>query len=104
MHEPMTMSSGVGVRSEISTTGIPVDRILHRMVTCLKSLSAAATPSSFFLPARHTLQKGWPGTVRIDKKAIGVRTAEALLARAAGRRLDQTVIDVGFELIERQST
>lgn len=43
-------------------------------------------------------------TVRIDKKAIGTQAAEALLARAAGKILDKKVIDVGFELVGRQST
>ncbi|QEI09469.1 LacI family DNA-binding transcriptional regulator [Pigmentiphaga aceris] len=42
-------------------------------------------------------------TVRIDKKAIGTRTAEAFISRAAGDDSAEKVIDVGFELIERES-
>lgn len=42
-------------------------------------------------------------TVRIDKKSIGTRTAEAFIARAAGKVSDEKVIDVGFALIERES-
>ncbi|SNS57978.1 transcriptional regulator, LacI family [Noviherbaspirillum humi] len=43
-------------------------------------------------------------TVRIEKKAIGIQAAEALLARAVGRALERKVIDVGFELVARAST
>jgi LacI family gluconate utilization system Gnt-I transcriptional repressor len=43
-------------------------------------------------------------TVRIDKKSIGIRTAEAFIARAAGKESDAKVMDVGFALIERESS
>jgi LacI family gluconate utilization system Gnt-I transcriptional repressor len=43
-------------------------------------------------------------TVRIDKAAIGTRAADALIACAAGRPLENKIIDVGFELLTRHST
>ncbi len=43
-------------------------------------------------------------TVRIDRPAIGRKAAEALLARINGEEVAEKVIDVGFELIEREST
>jgi LacI family gluconate utilization system Gnt-I transcriptional repressor len=43
-------------------------------------------------------------TVRIDKKAIGTRAAEAVIASAAGKPVQPKVTDVGFELVQRQST
>ena len=43
-------------------------------------------------------------TVRIDRPAIGRKAAEALLARIEGQSVAEKVIDVGFELIGREST
>lgn len=43
-------------------------------------------------------------SVRIDKRAIGVRAAQALIARIEGRPLTSHVVDVGFELVERGTT
>jgi len=43
-------------------------------------------------------------TVRIDRVAIGQKSAEALLARMQGHSDVERVIDVGFEIIERQTT
>jgi LacI family gluconate utilization system Gnt-I transcriptional repressor len=43
-------------------------------------------------------------TIRIDKRAIGVLAAETLLNRIAGKPLESQVIDVGFKLVERDST
>ncbi len=43
-------------------------------------------------------------SIHIDKRAIGIRAANALLARIEGRPLQEKIIDVGFELIERQTT
>jgi len=43
-------------------------------------------------------------TVRIDRFAIGLRAAEAILARLGGENVDEKVVDVGFQIIERGST
>jgi LacI family gluconate utilization system Gnt-I transcriptional repressor len=43
-------------------------------------------------------------TVRIDRHAIGRLAAECLLARLNGETIDQKIIDVGFEVVERGST
>ena len=43
-------------------------------------------------------------SVHIDKRAIGIQAANALLARIEGRPLQEKIIDVGFELVERQTT
>ncbi|MEZ5536521.1 MAG: LacI family DNA-binding transcriptional regulator [Thiolinea sp.] len=43
-------------------------------------------------------------TVRIDRPAIGKRAAELLLARIDGRAVEEPVIDVGFEIIERATS
>lgn len=43
-------------------------------------------------------------TVRIDGDAIGRQAAQFIVDRAEGRAVAQPVVDVGFNLIERQST
>lgn len=43
-------------------------------------------------------------SVHIDKRAIGVRAARALIAKIEGRPPAGNVIDVGFELVERATT
>jgi LacI family gluconate utilization system Gnt-I transcriptional repressor len=40
-------------------------------------------------------------TVRIDGAMIGKQTAKLLVERAAGRKPEQTVIDVGFTIVDR---
>ncbi|HYD71181.1 LacI family DNA-binding transcriptional regulator [Azospirillum sp.] len=42
-------------------------------------------------------------TVRIDRRGIGLRAAEAMLARFDGKPVE-SVVDIGFEVIEREST
>jgi LacI family transcriptional regulator, gluconate utilization system Gnt-I transcriptional repressor len=43
-------------------------------------------------------------TVRIPRYEIGARAAELILARLAGRQPTETIVDLGFEIIARQST
>ena len=43
-------------------------------------------------------------SIHIDKRAIGMQAADALLARIEGRPLQEKIIDVGFTLIERETT
>jgi LacI family gluconate utilization system Gnt-I transcriptional repressor len=43
-------------------------------------------------------------TVRVDSTAIGRIAAEFIVARADERPIDQSIVDVGFTIIERQST
>ncbi|WP_431857437.1 LacI family DNA-binding transcriptional regulator [Azospirillum sp.] len=43
-------------------------------------------------------------TVRIDRFAIGRLAAEALLNRLADKPVEQKVVDVGFEIVERATT
>ena len=43
-------------------------------------------------------------SIHIDKRAIGVRAAEALIARIEGGAAEERIIDVGFSLIERGTT
>jgi LacI family gluconate utilization system Gnt-I transcriptional repressor len=43
-------------------------------------------------------------SVHVDKKAIGVMAAKALLARIEGKPLGESIIDVGFTLMERETT
>lgn len=43
-------------------------------------------------------------TVHIDKTAVGIKAAQALLARIEGRPQGERVLDVGFRLVEREST
>jgi LacI family gluconate utilization system Gnt-I transcriptional repressor len=42
-------------------------------------------------------------SVHIDKLTIGVRAAQALIARIEGRPLKSNVVDVGFALVERET-
>lgn len=43
-------------------------------------------------------------TVYVDKRGVGTRAARCLIAKIEGRRLDDQVIDVGFKLVERDTT
>jgi len=43
-------------------------------------------------------------TVRIKGAEIGRLAAQLLMARAEGREVAQRVIDLGFELVERDTT
>jgi LacI family gluconate utilization system Gnt-I transcriptional repressor len=43
-------------------------------------------------------------TVNFDRQAIGQKAAEILLAKINGRPIDKQIIDVGFKIIEREST
>jgi LacI family gluconate utilization system Gnt-I transcriptional repressor len=43
-------------------------------------------------------------TVRIDGAAIGHTAAAMLLERAAGRAIKEPIVDIGFEIIDRQSS
>jgi LacI family gluconate utilization system Gnt-I transcriptional repressor len=43
-------------------------------------------------------------TIKFDRALIGQKAAEALLARFQSKPFEQKVIDVGFQLIERQTT
>ncbi len=43
-------------------------------------------------------------TVHVDRAAMGRRAAEILLARLAGRAVEEKRIDIGFAIVERAST
>ena len=43
-------------------------------------------------------------TVHIDGEAIGRRAAQFIVDRAEGREVAQRVVDIGFDIVERQST
>jgi DNA-binding LacI/PurR family transcriptional regulator len=43
-------------------------------------------------------------TVRVDCAAIGRRVAELILARIDGAVLENSVIDIGFEIVDRDTT
>ncbi|HEX8789207.1 MAG TPA: LacI family DNA-binding transcriptional regulator [Telluria sp.] len=43
-------------------------------------------------------------SVHIDKRAIGIRAAQSLIAKIEGRPLKSNVVDVGFQLMERATT
>jgi LacI family transcriptional regulator, gluconate utilization system Gnt-I transcriptional repressor len=42
-------------------------------------------------------------TVRVDRTLMGARAAEALLARVADRPFPETVIDLGFSIVSRET-
>jgi LacI family gluconate utilization system Gnt-I transcriptional repressor len=43
-------------------------------------------------------------TVRINGGLIGTQAAGFLIDRAEGRPVDQRIVDVGFSIVEREST
>ncbi len=43
-------------------------------------------------------------TVHIDRERIGREAVEALLARISGQQLETNIIDIGFSILEREST
>ena len=79
-----------GVLVEAAARGIAVPRDLAVMGFGDLDFAAATVPSL--------------STVRIDRAGIGRQAAEMLLARMAGATPARAVVDVGFELVEREST
>ncbi|WP_156885720.1 substrate-binding domain-containing protein [Massilia niastensis] len=57
-------------------------------------------------PDRRALAHAHPSisSVRLDKWAIGMQAARSLIAKIEGRPLKENIIDVGFRLIERDTT
>ena len=43
-------------------------------------------------------------TVRIDGAAIGRQAARFIVDRAEGRAIEQRVVDIGFSIVERDTT
>ena len=78
-----------GVLTEAQVRGIAVPRELAIMGFGDLNFSAHTSPSI--------------SSVHIDKRAIGIQAANALLARIEGQSVDNKIIDVGFELIARET-
>ena len=79
-----------GVLTEAIVRGIAVPQQLAIMGFGDLNFSAHTSPSI--------------SSIHIDKRAIGIQAANALLARIEGRPLEERIIDVGFKLIERETT
>jgi LacI family gluconate utilization system Gnt-I transcriptional repressor len=43
-------------------------------------------------------------TVHVDGTAIGKRAAQMILQRCRGGNVDKRIVDVGFRIVEREST
>lgn len=80
----------LGVLIEANARGIAVPGQLAIMGFGDLDLSASAYPAL--------------STVHIDKREMGIKAARALIARIEGKPLKDTSVDVGFRLIEREST
>ena len=78
-----------GVLTEAQVRGIAVPRQLAIMGFGDLNFSAHTSPSI--------------SSIHIDKRAIGIQAANALLARIEGRPVAEKIIDVGFELIARET-
>lgn len=79
-----------GVMTEAHVRGLDVPRQLAIMGFGDLDFSAHTTPTI--------------SSVHIDKRAIGIEAANALLARIEGRPLKEKIIDVGFDLVVRETT
>jgi LacI family gluconate utilization system Gnt-I transcriptional repressor len=79
-----------GVLAEAQSRRLPVPRRLAVMGFGDLDFAAGTVPAL--------------STVRIDRSAIGRLAAEALLARIAGEAPREKVLDVGFEVVERETT
>ena len=79
-----------GVLTEAQARGIAVPHTMRLMGFGDFDFSAHTTPTI--------------SSIHIDKYAIGVKAAEALIARIEGRPLADGIQDVGFSLIERETT
>jgi LacI family gluconate utilization system Gnt-I transcriptional repressor len=79
-----------GVLAEAQSRGIPVPGRLAVLGFGDLEFAAETVPAL--------------SSVRIDRHGIGRIAAEALLARIEGKPIDQRVIDVGFEIVERETT
>lgn len=74
--------------------------IQSREIAIPKTIAVIGFGDQVFAP--HT----YPAltTVRIDRERIGQEAAEALLSRIQNRPIKNRVIDIGFSIIEREST
>ncbi len=79
-----------GVLAEAQSRGIPVPGKLAVLGFGDLEFAAETVPSL--------------SSVRIDRHGIGRIAAEALLARIEGKPVAQKVVDVGFEIVDRETT
>ena len=79
-----------GVLIEAQSRGIPIPGAMGLMGFGDLDFSAYTVPTIT--------------SIHIDKYAIGTRAADALIARIENRPAAESVIDVGFTLVEREST
>jgi LacI family gluconate utilization system Gnt-I transcriptional repressor len=79
-----------GVLEEARARGMPVPRDLALMGFGDLEFAACTYPAL--------------STVRIDRAAIGFVAAELILARLDGQGVAQSIVDVGFEIVDRGTT
>ena len=79
-----------GVLAEAQVRGIAVPRDMKLMGFGDFDFSAYTVPAI--------------SSIHIDKRAIGAKAADALIARIEGHPLQERIIDVGFSLVERETT
>jgi LacI family gluconate utilization system Gnt-I transcriptional repressor len=80
----------LGVLTEARVQGIDVPRALAVVGFGDLDLSGDTSPALT--------------TVRINAGAIGRHAADFIVARAEGRPVDPRVVDIGFSIVEREST
>lgn len=112
---PTTLKSGRAALAELLQAPVPIDAVFCSSDLLALGVLTEAQSRGLAVPG----QLGLIGfgdlefaadlhpaltTVRIDGSAIGRQAAQFIVARAEGRAVEQRVIDIGFSIIDRQST
>jgi LacI family gluconate utilization system Gnt-I transcriptional repressor len=115
MSAPSTQTAGRAALAQLLKSGPAPDAVFCSSDTFAQGVLSEAASRGIAVPAKLAVMgfgdmefaaSAYPAlsTVRIDRTGIGRQAADALLARIRGEPPVAKVIDVGFELVERDST
>jgi LacI family gluconate utilization system Gnt-I transcriptional repressor len=112
---PSTLRLGRQGLAQVLATGVTPDAVFCSSDTLAMGVLAEAASRGIAVPGQLAVMgfgdmdfaaSTFPSlsTVRIDRLGIGNRAADALLTRLRGETPPARIIDVGFDLVERDST
>jgi LacI family gluconate utilization system Gnt-I transcriptional repressor len=107
---PINISMGVGVKSQVSTTGMPeaIKRVLALGVLTEARAQKISVPHQISIMGFGDVpfvEDMIPAltTVKINGAEIGRLAAQCLVDRAQGKAVEQHIVDVGFSIVSRES-
>jgi len=112
---PTTLHSGRAALAELMQGGPKPDAVFCSSDLLALGVMTEAQASSIAVPKRLAIvgfgdlefaADVHPAltTVRIDGDAIGRQASQFIVDRAEGRTVDRRVVDIGFAILERETT